>query len=136
MTDLSLVARDGGSLVSGLAGVATNRCGGVDSVTGVGHLSHKAIGVVSCVGGGLDTAVGEGDGERAGNVATSVLGLGLLEVGVAVVIGHTVLVSVGLGGKLLLHVLHNRGGVGGGTVGRHLAVTGNSSNKGEGDQLE
>ena len=70
-----------GSLVAGLAGVATNRCGGEDSVTGVGHLSHKAIGVVGCVGGGLDTAVGEGDGERAGNVATSVLGLGLLEVG-------------------------------------------------------
>ena len=103
------VARGGGS--AGLTRVATRGGGGVDSVAGVGHLSHKAVGVVSCVGGGLDTAVGEGDSERAGNVATSVLGLSLLEVGLAVIISHAVLVGLGLGGQLLLHV-GSRGAVG------------------------
>ena len=102
------VARDRGGVA-----VSTSGLRGVDSLTGVGHLSHKAMGVVSCVGGGLDTAVREGDRVRAGNVATSVLSLALPEVGLAVIIGHTVLVGVGLGGQLLLDV-GSRGVLGGG----------------------
>ena len=54
----------------------------------------------------------------------------------AVVISHSILVCVGLGGQLLLNVLHDRGVVGGGAIGRCLAVSRNCSNKGEGDQLE
>ena len=102
-----------GRLVGTGCGVAVSTGGlrGVDSLTGVGHLSHEAVCVVSCVGGGLDTAVGEGDGERAGNIATGILGLSLLEVGLAVIISHTVLVGVGLGGQLLLNV-GSRGAVG------------------------
>ena len=53
-----MVARSRGSLVAGLTGVATNRCKGEDSVTGAGHLSHKAMGVVRCVCGGLDRPSG------------------------------------------------------------------------------
>merc|ERR1712080_497126 len=85
----------------------------VDGLSGVGHLGDEAVGVVSGVGGRLDTALGKGDCEGASNVAGSVLGLGLPEVGLAVVIGDAVLVGVGL--RNLLH--DGNGGGGGGHKG-------------------
>ena len=94
----------------GLTRVSSSGGGRVDGLSGVGHLGDEAVGVVGGVGGGLDTAVGKGDCEGASNVAGSVLGLGLPEVGLAVVVGDAVLVGEGLGGQLLNDV------VGGGSV--------------------
>ena len=120
----------------GRGGVAVSTSGlrGVDGCALVGHLSHEAVVVVGGVGGGLDTAVGESDGERTGNLALGILGLGLLEVGLGVVIGHAVLVGIGLG-RELLHGLVGRGGVvgGGGAVGRG-PVGSNDREQSGGDQ--
>merc|ERR1719350_1784037 len=92
-----------------LPGVAPRGGGGGNRLPGVGPLGHEPVGVVRRVGGRLDTTVGEGDREGASDVSGSVLGLRLPEVGLAVVVGDSVLVGVGLGGQLLLHV----GGLGG-----------------------
>ena len=108
------VSGGGGSV--GLTGVSSGRGGGVDSLTRVGHLGHESVGVVGGVGGGLDPAVGQSDGEGAADVASSVLGLGLPEVGLAVVVGHAVLIGVRLGWQLLLCV-RCRGAVGRGASG-------------------
>ena len=94
-------------------GVAVTSSGlrGVDGGTLIGDLSDETVVVVGGVGGGLDSAVGKGNGEGTGYVALSVLGLSLLEVGLAVVISNSVFVGERLGGQLL-------GGIrGGGTIG-------------------
>ena len=104
----------------GLTGVSSSRGGRVDGLSGVGHLGDEAVGVVGGVGGGLDPAVGQGDGEGTANVASSILGLGLPEVGLAVVVGDTVLVGEGLGGELL----HDMGGGG-------VTLAGDRRHKGE-----
>ena len=89
----------------------------VGSGARVGHLSNEPSLVGRRVGGRLDPVVGQGDGEGALHVAASVLGLALLEVGVAVVVGDAVLVGVRLGGQLLLYVLDHGCVVGGrGTI--------------------
>ena len=82
----------------------------VGSGARVGHLSNEPGLVGRRVGGRLDPAVGQGDGEGALHVAVCVLRLCLLEVGLAVVVGDAVLVGEGLGGQLLNDV------VGGGSV--------------------
>ena len=109
----------------GIAGVSLSRVTtrgsrGEDCLPGVGDLGHEPVGVVRRVAGRLDPAVGQGDGEGALHVAAGVLGLALLEVGVAVVVGDAVLVGIRLGGKLLLHVLDD-----GGVVGGRGAILGN-----------
>ena len=104
------VAGGGGGV--GLTRVSSSGGGRVDGLSGVGHLGHEAVGVVGGVGGRLDTAVGKGDCEGASNVAGSVLGLGLPEVGLAVVVGDAVLVGVRL--RNLLHDGNGGGGVLGG----------------------
>ena len=113
---------DGGS-----GNVATSRGRGVDGLSRVGHVSNKAVGVVSVVGDGLDPAVGEVDGVRSRNDTSSVVGLRLLEVGLGVVVGHGV--GVGVGGGL--------GEVGGGNGVHHGGVLGGgggSGHKGKGDE--
>jgi len=100
---------------------------GVDGGALVGHLGDVPVDVVGGVLDVLDAAVGEGDGVGAGDDTVGVAGLGGVEVGLAVVVGDTVGVGVGLRG--LLHVdngggvvsrggnLDHRGrGVGGGSV--------------------
>ena len=84
--------------------IASCRFWGIDSSTRVGNLSHKSIGVISSVGGGLESAVRESDGEGSSNVSTSILGLSLLEVSLRVVISYSILISIRLGSKLLLLV--------------------------------
>ena len=70
----------------------------------VGHISNKSVDVVSGVLGGLDSAVRESNGEASGDNTVGILGLCLLEVGLAVVISNSVLIGEWLRGELLLLV--------------------------------
>ena len=119
-----MVGRGSSHVGSLLTGVSTGGSGGEDSLSGVGDLGHIAVGVVSGVGDGLDTAVGKGDGVGASNVSGSVSGLSSLEVGLGVVVGHTILEGVGLGSLL---VGNNRGGVVGRGSVDHGSVVGRGS---------
>ena len=86
---------------------------GVDGGSLVGDISDESVLVISSVGGGLDSAVRKSNHEATGNDTVGILCFCLLEVGLAVVISHSVLVSVRLGGELLRHV-----GSGGSVCGR------------------
>merc|ERR1719232_854272 len=82
-----------------------------DHVNGVGDISDESVDVVSGVGGGLDSAVGKSNHEATGNDTVGILCFCLLEVGLAVVISDSVLISIRLRGELL-------GGIwGGGAIG-------------------
>ena len=111
----------------GSGNVATSRGRGVDRLTRVGNLSNVASDVVGVVGDGLDPAVGKVDGVRSSHGTSAIVGLGLLEVGLGVVVGHGV--GVGVGGGL--------GEVGGGNGVHHGGVLGGgggSGHKGKGDE--
>merc|ERR1712061_756199 len=86
------------SVDRGSSNVATSRGRGVDRLTRVGNLSNVASDVVGVVGDGLDPAVGEVDRVRSSHGTGAIVGLGLLEVGLGVVVGHGV--GVGVGGGL------------------------------------
>ena len=114
-------------LSSGLVGrggvaVSTSGLRRVDGGALVGHLGHEAVGVVGSVLGGLDAAVGKSDDKASLDNTGSILSLGLLKVGLAVVIVDSVLISEGLGRELLRHVggggiSRGPGGEGGGYEG-------------------
>merc|ERR1719430_2563181 len=94
---------NGGSMDSvsnhrGSGNVATSRGRGVDSFAGVLNGGNVASQVVGVVGDGLDPAVGEVDRVRSSHATSAIIGLGLLEVGLGVVIGHSI--GVGVGGGL------------------------------------
>ena len=116
-----------GNVDRGSGNVATSRGRGVDSLTRVGDLSNVAGQVVGVVGDGLDPAVGKVDGVRSSHGTGAIVGLGLLEVGLGVVVGHGV--GVGVGGGLSKvggsNGVHHRGVLGGGGGGGH---------KGKGDE--
>merc|ERR1719468_1282716 len=97
----------GNSVGNGVGSITSLGGLGVDGGALIGDRSGETVVGEGAVGGGLDSAVGKGNGERTGYVALSVLGLGLLEVGLAVVISNSVFVGEGLGSQLL-------GGIGGG----------------------
>jgi hypothetical protein len=111
-------------------GVAVTSSGlrGVDRGTLIGDLSDETVVVVSGVGGGLDSAVGEGDHERSLHITLGILGLGLLEVGLGVVVVDAILVGERLGGKLLLGI-GGRSAIGGGTSGKSHGKEGGGDNK-------
>ena len=119
-------------MVSRLGGtVSTGGLRGVDGGSLVGNIGDESVVVIGGVGGGLDPTVRKSDHERSGNVSGGILGLGLLEVGLAVVVVDSVLVGKGLGSKLLLLV---RSGC---SIGRGMVDGSISSHKGEqsrGDQ--
>ena len=114
-------------LSAGLTGVSTSRGRGVDGLSRVGHVSNKAVGVVSVVGDGLDPAIGKVDRVRSRNNTGAIVGFRLLKVGLGVVIGHGI--GVGVGGGLSKvggsNGVHHRGVLGGGRGGGH---------KGKGDE--
>ena len=107
MVNSSRIGRGGIGL--GLTGVATSRGRGVDGLSRVGHVSNKAVGVVSVVGDGLDPAVGKRNSVRATDNAVGIARLLGVEVGLGVVVRDTIGEGVGLWG--LLGVFH-RGVVG------------------------
>ena len=107
MVDRSSIGRGGIGL--GLTRVATSRGRGVDGLSRVGHVSNKAVGVVSVVGDGLDPAVGKRNSVRATDNAVGITRLLGVEVGLGVVVRDTIGEGVGLRG--LLGVFH-RGVVG------------------------
>merc|ERR1719264_1563932 len=78
----------------GSSNVATGRGRGVDGLARVGDLSNVAGDVVGVVGDSLDPAVGKVDGVRSSHSTGAIVGLGLLEVGLGVVISHGVGVGV------------------------------------------
>ena len=125
----------GSRLVCGGGGgvaVSTGGLRGVDGGALVGDVGDESVLVVGGVGGGLDPAVGESDHEASGDNTSGILGLGLLEVGLAVVVSHAVLVGERLRGELLRDI---GGGLvvgGGGGVGRG-AVSGDEGDEGSGD---
>ena len=107
-----LVSR-GGSIGRGSMTVSLLGLRGVDGSSLVGDISDESIVVISGVSGGLDSAIGKSNHEATGNKTVGILCFCLLEVGLAVVISHSVLVGVWLGGKLLRSV-----GSGGSVCGR------------------
>merc|ERR1712025_56168 len=111
--NLSVVG--GGWLGSIGGGMAVSLLGlwGVDWGSLVGDISDESVDMVSSVGGGLDSAIGKSNHEATGNKTVGILCFCLLEVGLAVVISNSVLVSVRLGGKLLRGI-----GSGGSVCGR------------------
>ena len=115
---------------SGL-GVTVSTCGlrGVDRGTLIGDLSDETVVVVGGVGGGLDSAVGESDDERSLDIALGVLGLGLLEVGLGVVVVDTVLIGERLGGKLLLRLVGSGWAIGGRSSGESHGEEGGGDDK-------
>ena len=127
MVDRSSIGRGGIGL--GLTGVATSRGRGVDGLSRVGHVSNKAVGVVSVVGDGLDPAVGKRNSVRATDNAVGIARLLGVEVGLGVVVRDTIGEGVGLWG--LLGVFHR------GVVGRGRSMVdhrgrGMVSNRGRG----
>jgi len=71
------------------------RVGSNTRVLNGGNVAGQVVGVV---GDGLDPAVGKVDGVRSSHSTGAIVGLGLLEVGLGVVVGHGV--GVGVGGGL------------------------------------
>ena len=106
--------------------VSSSRGRGVLGLSGVGHLSNVAGVVVSVVVHGLDPAVGEVDRVGSLNPTVAIVGLGLAEGSIGVVISDSVGVGVGgglgqVGGGVASSVSHR------GVVGRGRGVIGRSA---------
>ena len=96
---------------------------GVDGGALIADLSDKSVDVVGGVLGGLDPAVGQSNHIAAGDNTVGILGLSLLEVGLAVVVIDSILVGKRLGGQLLLRLVDCWRW---GTIGRGALCEGNS----------
>ena len=106
-------------MVSSLGGtVSTSGLWGVDGGSLVGNIGDESVVVIGGVGGGLDPTVGKSDHERSGNVSGGILGLGFLEVGLAVVVIDSILIGEGLGSKLLL-LVRSGWSIGRGSISSH-----------------
>ena len=119
---------NGGSVVSSSRGsmVSSSISSWVLGLSRVGHLSNVAGVVVSVVVHGLDPAVGEVDRVGSLNHTVAIVGLGLAEGSIGVVISNSVGVGVGgglcqVGGGVASSVSHR------GVVGRGRGVIGRSA---------
>jgi len=114
----------GNSVHNGVGNSVGLRVGGSAGVLNCGNVAGQVVGVV---GDGLDPAVGKVDRVRSRNNTSAIVGLRLLEVGLGVVISHSI--GVGVGGGLSKiggsNGVHHRGVLGGGRGGGH---------KGKGDE--
>ena len=119
----------GGSVGRGSVAVSLLGLRGVDGGSLVCDISNESVDVVSGVGGGLDSAVGKSNHEATSDNTISILALGLLEVGLAVVISNSVFISIRLRGELLLLVTHNRGAIGGGAGSESCGEDGRSNDE-------
>ena len=119
----------GGSVGGGGVTVSLLGLRGVDGGSLVCDISDESVDVVSGVGGGLDSAVRKSNHEATGNDTVGILCFCLLEVGLAVVISNSVLISIGLRGELLLLVANDRGAVGGGAGSESCGEDGRSNDK-------
>ena len=83
--------------------MSVSTCGlwGVDWGSLIGDLGDESVGVVSSVGGGLDTAIRKSNHEATLDNTVGILCFCLLEVSLAVVIIDSILISKRLRGKLL-----------------------------------
>ena len=126
--NLSVVGR--GRLGSIGGGMAVSLLGlwGVDWGSLVGDISDESVDVVSGVSGGLDSAIGKSNHEATSDNTISILALGLLEVGLAVVISNSVLISKRLRGELLL-LVGSRGAIGGGAGSESCGEDGRSNDE-------
>ena len=91
------VGSNGSSMAISLSGLR-----GVDRGALVADFGDEAVDVVGGVLGGLDATVGKSDHVAAGDNTVGILGLSLLEVGLAVVVVDSILIGERLGGELLL----------------------------------
>ena len=111
----------------GVNGVGNGGSSGIMGLSLIGHISDIAIIVIGVVLDMLDPAIGKSDRVGSLSVASTVRGLRGLEVGLGVVISHSI--GVGVGGGLSKvggsNGVHHRGVLGGG---------GGSSHKGKGDE--
>merc|ERR1719442_197659 len=82
----------------GSSNIAAGRGRGVGGSARVLNGGNVAGQVVGVVGDGLDPAIGEVDRVRSSHGTSAIVGLGLLEVGLRVVVSHSV--GVGVGGGL------------------------------------
>jgi len=94
---LGVVSRGRGWLVGG--GWLVSWLLGVDSGSLVGHIGNIAVISVGGVGDVLDSAIGKSNGVRSGDIAGTIGLLLALEVGLGVVISHSV--GEGVGGDLI-----------------------------------
>ena len=99
------IGSNGSSVTVSLSGLR-----GVDRGALVADLGDKAVDVVGGVLGCLDPAVGQSNHIAASDNTVGILGLSLLEVGLAVVIIDSILISKRLRGKLLWGI-RSRGSV-------------------------
>ena len=88
----------------GFSWVATSWGRRVNGLARVGHVSHKAIGMIGSVGDSLNSAVRKRNGVRTVDNTAGVLGLGSLEVGLGVVVRDAIREGVGHMG--LLGIFH------------------------------
>ena len=114
------MGNDGGSFDNG---------GSVLRDTLVGHVLNDSVSVVG-VFDGLDSSVGKGDGVAAGG-GVSVPGLGLLEVGAAVVVVDSVLIGVHWGFSEV-----GSSGVAGSNHGNSGSSAGDSDKGGDDESLQ
>jgi hypothetical protein len=115
--------------------VGWGRCRGVglglrvDGDSLIGHLGDISVDVVGSVLDGLGTAVRQSNLVRSSDNAVGIGGLGSVEVGLGVVIGNTVGVSVGLSWSLGLNISWSRG-IGG--LGNHDGLGNHNGGRGIG----
>merc|ERR1712152_109396 len=107
----------------------SNRGRAIGRSSRVGHIRDKAIVVISLVVDGLDAAIRKIDRVRSLDIASSIIGLSLVEGSTRVVISNSIVVAVGrhlskVRGSIASSMSNNRGMVGVGSMGNNRGMVG------------